>query len=233
MPGAWLAEVSRGKTGPSVIRAAAPVGSATISGVRPATRPAALACAALTAVVAALASSAAARTRHVALPARCTAQAPRLKTLSDRDRRRVRLQPRTTTIAALARLPAPRPIPRRRRTPFQRQAWRVVAQIVDFRLLADGSIDLVLYDNGAYVRAGMPSPVCLTRASRARRAISATRGHFVSMCGHPRPDAQPLGAVGYVTGVGFWSRRRPEAQAALNGAELQPVTGLRLIVGCR
>jgi hypothetical protein len=156
-----------------------------------------------------------------------------LKTLSDPDRRLVRLQPRTTTISALAALPAPQPIPRRRRTQFQRQTWRVVAQIVQVRLGADGGIELVLYDAGAYMRAGMPSPVCLSSASRARRAMLATRAHFVHMCGQPKSDWQPLGAVGYVSGVGFWSGRRGEAQAAPNGAELQPVTGLRLIAGCR
>jgi hypothetical protein len=109
----------------------------------------------------------------------------------------------------------------------------VVAQIVQVRLGADGGIELVLYDAGAYMRAGMPSPVCLSNASRARRAMLTTRAHFVSMCGQPKSDWQPLGAVGYVSGVGFWSGRRAESQAAPNGAELQPVTGLRLIAGCR
>ena len=167
------------------------------------------------------------------LPVQCLGTVQRLKTLSDRDRRRVRLQPRQTTIAALDGPPAPRPTPLRRRTPFQRQAWKVVAQITQFRLLPDGSIELALWDDNAYLRVGMPSPRCLSSTSRARRAVAAARARFVAKCGEPKPTWQDLGAVGYVTGVGFWSGRKLGSQAAGNGAELQPVTGLHLIVGCR
>ena len=158
---------------------------------------------------------------------------PRLKTLSDRDRRLVRLRPRQTTIHALDKPAAPHPTPHRRRTAFQRRAWRVVAQITVFRLLPDGSIELVLYDDNSYVRAGLPSPKCLSRNSRARRAVLATRARFVARCGAPKPGWQDLGAVGYVSGVGFWSGRHLTSQAAANGAELQPITNLELIVGCR
>ena len=158
---------------------------------------------------------------------------PRLKTLSDRDRRLVRLRPRQTTIAALDKPAAPRPTPLRRRTAFQRGAWKVVAQITQFRLLPDGSIELALYDNNSYVRAGLPAPKCLSGSSRARRAILATRAQFVARCGDPKPGWQDLGAVVNVAGVGFWSGRHLTSQAAPNGAELQPVTSLRLIAGCR
>ena len=158
---------------------------------------------------------------------------PRLKTLSDPDRKQVRLQPRQTTIEALNQLPAPHPTPVRRRTAFQRQAWRVVAQITTFRLLPDGSIELALYDHNSYIRVGMPSPRCLSSSSRARRAVLATRARFVATCGDPKPTWQDLGAVVDVTGVGFWSTEIQKSQASTNGAELQPVTALRLIAGCR
>jgi len=145
----------------------------------------------------------------------------------------VRLRPRQTTIAALNKPAAPHPTPLRRKTAYQRQAWKVVAQITQFRLLPDGSIELVLYDANSYVRAGLPSPKCLSSSSRARRAVLATRAGFVARCGDPKPAAQDLGAVVTVTGVGFWSSRHLTSQAAPNGAELQPITSLRLIVGCR
>ena len=156
-----------------------------------------------------------------------------MKTLSDPDRKLVRLQPRQTTIAALNQTAAPHPTPVRRRTGFQRQAWKVVAQITQFRLLPDGSIELALYDHNSYVRAGMPSPKCLSGSSRARRAVLAARARFIATCGDPKPGWQDLGAVGYVTGVGFRSAETPKLQAAGNGAELQPVTSLHLIAGCR
>jgi hypothetical protein len=108
-----------------------------------------------------------------------------------------------------------------------------VAQITQFRLLSDGSIELVLYDDNAYVRVGLPSPKCLSSSSRARRAVLATRARFVAKCGDPKPAWQDLGAVANVSGVGFWSGRHLTSQAAPNGAELQPITSLSLIVGCR
>ena len=163
----------------------------------------------------------------------CQGTTERLKTLSDPERNRVRLRPRQTTIGALDKPAAPHPTPRRRRTAYQRQAWKVVAQITQFRLLPDGSIELVLYDANSYVRAGMPSPKCLSSSARARRAVLAARARFVARCGDPKPAMQDLGAVVNVSGVGFWSSRHLRSQAAPNGAELQPVTSLRLIVGCR
>ena len=108
-----------------------------------------------------------------------------------------------------------------------------MAQITQFRLLPDGSIEFALYDDSSFIRAGIPSPKCLSSTSRARRAILATRARFIAKCGDPKPTWQDLGAVAHVTGVGFWSADRPKLQAAANGAELQPVTSLRLIVGCR
>ena len=109
----------------------------------------------------------------------------------------------------------------------------MVAQITQFRLLPDGSIELALYDDNSYVRAGLPAPRCLSSSSRGRRAVLAARAFFVARCGDPKPDWQDLGAVVNVSGVGFWSGRRLTSQAAPNGAELQPLTSLRLIAGCR
>jgi hypothetical protein len=143
------------------------------------------------------------------------------------------MHPRSTTIGAIAQLSAPHPTPTRRRTSFQRQAWEVIGQIVVYRGLQDGSIELALFDDHGYMRVGMPSRDCLTKASRARGAIIAARQDLVSRCGPPRPNSPALGGVAYVAGVGFWNGDRPKLQAAANGAELQPVTSLRLIAGCR
>jgi hypothetical protein len=185
-------------------------------------------------ILALAATTASARPRRAGqLPARCLGTIERLKTLSDPDRRLVRLRPRSTTIGAIAQLPAPHPTPTRRRTAFQKQAWVVIGQIVVFRSLPDGSIELALFDDHGYIRVGMPSPDCLTNATRGRRTIVAARKSLVSQCGQPRPNSPALGAVAYVTGVGFWNPDRPKLQAAANGAELQPVTNLRLIAGCR
>src|SRR2546428_10288104 len=69
---------------------------------------------------------------------RCGGQLWRLKTLSDPGRNAVELEPRSTTIASIGERPFPRPLPRLRGTPFQRQAWEVVAQITKYRTETGG-----------------------------------------------------------------------------------------------
>lgn len=95
-----------------------------------------------------------------------------------------------------------------------------------------GGIRLILFDAGTYVNAVIPAPSCLSARTRGRSAIAAAWKNFVLNCGTPRPDWQPLGAVLYINGVGFWSQRKPRRGAAKNGAELHPVTGFRVVAGC-
>ena len=162
----------------------------------------------------------------------CGGQLWRLKTLSDPGRKSVALVPKTTTIGAIVAKPFPRPVPTRRRTAFQRQNWEIVAQITKFKL-EDPGLRLELYDDGAYVNAVIPAPGCLTRNTRSRDAIRAAWNMFSTNCPRATRDWQPLGAIMYIRGVGFWSERRPERGTSPNGAELYPVTGFRVVVGCR
>lgn len=156
----------------------------------------------------------------------------RLKTFSDRGRERVDLNVRQTTIAAIGARRFPRPLPRSRRTSFQRQTWEVVAQITEYRL--DGNeLRLVLFDDHDYMNAVIPAPWCLSRTTRARDTISSVWSRFFAACGHAQRAWQPQGAVVYIRGVGFWSSRFKERRGkAPNGAELHPVTGLRPVAGC-
>jgi hypothetical protein len=184
-------------------------------------------------LLAAAAFAAAAAGRDSAGPSasRCGGQLWRLKTLSDRQRKLVDLAPRTTTIAAIAERPYPRPLPRLRRTAFQRQAWEVVAQITQYRVETDG-VRLELFDGGSYLNAVIPTPDCLTRTTRARAEIASAFKLFSGECSRQTREWQSLGAIVYVRGVGFWSQRRFLRGAAANGAELHPVTGLRVVAGC-
>jgi hypothetical protein len=156
----------------------------------------------------------------------------RLKTFSDPGRGRVRGTPSQTTIRAISGRRFPHPLPRSRRTSFQRQTWEVIAQITEYRL--DGNeLRLVLYDDGAYMNAVIPAPACLSKTTRARGAISSVWSMFFAACGHAQRTWQSHGAVVYVDGVGFWSSRfKMRRGAAANGAELHPVTGLRPVAGC-
>jgi hypothetical protein len=156
--------------------------------------------------------------------ATCEADAAGLKTFSDPQRNLVPLRPKVTTIAAIDRLARPRPTPTTRATNFQRHVWRVRGQIVEYRLQADGDLDLVLYDGRqSYLTATMPHPRCLSARTRAREAIVRARARLEGLCGPARREWRELGAVAVVDGVGYWGARH---------AELRPVTGLRLVAGC-
>jgi hypothetical protein len=182
-----------------------------------------------------------AATVHAARGHRTTSAAPsallcggplwRMKTFSDPGRYFVKLAPRPTTIGAIQERGTPRPTPTGRRTPFQRQMWQVGAQIT--RYWIDGiALRLQLWDHGSYMNAVIPAPSCLSTRTRARGAILRAWSLFMANCGRPRHFAQPLGAVVTVIGVGFWSQHRTRHGEAPNGAELQPVTGLRPVAGC-
>jgi hypothetical protein len=162
---------------------------------------------------------------------RCGGQLWRLKTFSDPQRNSVQMDAAPTTIEAIGARPYPRPIPRRRRTPFQHQNWEVVAQITQFRLDA-GGIRLVLYDHNSYMNAVIPIPSCLSSRTRARSAILGAWRTLSLGCAQADGSWQSLGAIAYVSGVGYWSQRIGRHGAARNGAELHPVTGLRVVAGC-
>ena len=172
-----------------------------------------------------------ARTEASPTPSRCGGQLWKLKTLSDAGRKAVALAAKSTTIGDIVGRPYPRPVPRIRRTAFQRQNWEVVAQITHYRL-EDAGLRLILFDDGAYVNAVIPVPTCLSSASRARTWITGAWTAFGTNCAKPTREWQPLGAIAYISGVGFWSQRGGERGAAANGAELYPVTGFRIVAGC-
>jgi hypothetical protein len=186
-------------------------------------------------LLSAVGAAAAASAHITASPSanRCGGQLWRLKTLSDPQRRAVALAPKTTTIGAIVAKPFPRPVPTKRRTAFQRQNWEVVAQITAFKL-EDPGIRLELFDHDAYVHAVIPDPSCLPKTARGRAAMIAAWNTFTKKCGRATSQWQRFGAIMYVSGVGFWGERRPtERGTAPNGAELYPVTGFRVVVGCR
>jgi hypothetical protein len=156
---------------------------------------------------------------------------PALKTLADRDKNRVNLNAIQTDISHLGGLAAPRTPPKRRRTSFQRHAWRVVAQITEFRTGPDGEIQLVLFDKKDYMLAGIPTRTCKGARPSAARLIAEVRRHFLTGCGRPDSSQKPLGAVAYVSGVGYWGPRSGGGVAG-TGAQLNPVTELLPVAGC-
>jgi hypothetical protein len=192
-------------------------------------RPFALAAAISLAAVAATAAA----------PARPAAAAPNptcsgltsLQSLKIQPRRLADFRTQRTTIGAIASRERPGQLVHGG-TAFERETYEVVAQVVLVRRTLNNAINLVLYDDGAYMTAVLPPLRCLTARTPGRQQIAAARDRFVEGCGLPSLEWEPLGAVAYVGGVGFWGPVRGRRGTARNGASLAPVTGLRFLAGC-
>jgi hypothetical protein len=155
-------------------------------------------------------------------------------TLSDVDRATVNLHGETTTIAELAKLAPPKRIVAARTTTFERRVWRLHAVVDRYRIASNGEIVLILFsiDTGQYMNAYLPNPVCLGRRARDRSGMVAARRQFSSHCAPVTAAWQLLGATVDVAGVGFWNPSKQTRGALPNGAELRPLTNLRIVFGC-
>jgi hypothetical protein len=158
----------------------------------------------------------------------------KLMTLSDALAPKVRWTPAPTSIRAIAALPVPNRYPPARHTRFELQRWQVTLVIERYRLQSNGEIALELYDipSSTYMNAFLPNPDCLSAQTRDRKAILSARRVLVRDCKLPPTYWWPLGASVRMTGVGYWNPVRTTLGALGNGAELRPVTGLKIINGC-
>lgn len=155
-----------------------------------------------------------------------------MKTFSDPGKNLVYLRPVQTTVGAIAARPMPRPTPRLRSHGYERHIWRVTAEITAYKLEEDRDMSLILFDNGVYMIAEMPSPSCLSAATRDRRAIINAREYFDRRCPPSTGGWRSLGGVADLSGVGFWDFPNGQRGHAKNYAELHPVTHISLISGC-
>ena len=158
----------------------------------------------------------------------------RLMTLSDEDRAYVALHGEQTTIAEIAKLTPPNRIVPARTTIFQRQVWKLRAVVDRYRIASNGEIILILYsiDTGQYMDAYLPNPHCLGARARDRTGMIAARKEFTSHCARVTAAWELLGTTLEVAGVGFWNPSKSTRGALPNGAELRPVTNLRVVSGC-
>jgi hypothetical protein len=158
----------------------------------------------------------------------------RLLTMSDVDRRSVRLHSLPTSIAQISTLRPPRHFTTRRGTSFERHVWRLQTVLDRYRIASNGEIILILYSivSNQYIDAYLANPFCLGRRARNRAALIAARDQFLLHCPRPTADWQLIGATVEVAGVGFWNPLATTRGALSNGAELRPLTYLRIIAGC-
>lgn len=158
----------------------------------------------------------------------------RLMTLSDPQRNVVALHATRTTIGAIAKLATPKRVVPARTTAFQRRVWSVHAVVDRYRVASNGELVLILFsiDTGQYMDAYLPNPRCLGPRARNRTGMIAARNEFTSHCAAATPAWQLIGTTVDVAGVGFWNRSTATRGALRNGAELRPLTNLRVVSGC-
>ena len=158
----------------------------------------------------------------------------RLMTLSDPDRLKVTLDPEPTTIAEIAKQGRPRIIGTRRTTPFQRHAWGLRAVVDRYRIASNGEIVLILYsiDTAQFMNAYLPAAQCLGPRARNREGMLAARKALTSNCPRVTVPWQLVGITVELAGVGFWNPSTATRGALANGAELRPVTDLKVVTGC-
>ena len=186
-------------------------------------------------IVVGLATAAATASGHeTATPnaARCGGTLWRLKTFSDIGRWRVRLTPEVTTIGDIGKRASPRLVPRLRRTHFQRQAWEVVASgdAVPTREWrpASGALRRRLLSERRHTATELPllkdtSPTADRSGVEAvRRRVRATDFYLAA------PWRDCLLSAGSASGV----RNGRSRGQRRNGAELHPVTDIRIVAGC-
>jgi hypothetical protein len=158
----------------------------------------------------------------------------RLMTLSDTQRGRIDFSPLTTSLAQIAKLAPPSRIGATRATAFQRQRWAMSMVVDRYRIASNGEIVLILYsiESAQYINAYLPNPHCLGPRTRDKIGMLAARKELVSHCPPVTPEWQLLGATVEVAGVGFWNPSKATRGALPNGAELRPLTDLKIVSGC-
>jgi hypothetical protein len=164
----------------------------------------------------------------------CGGQLWRQMNFSDVDKNKVESSPVGTSIADISKLTPPDPIGKRRTTPFQRQIWHLDVVIDRYRIGSDGEIALVLFSipSAQYMNAYLANPNCLTPGSRMREDIIAARQMLKAHCPRVTASWQLLGISVELEGVGFWNPSHSTKGALANGAELRPITNLKIASGC-
>jgi hypothetical protein len=158
----------------------------------------------------------------------------RLMTLSDAQRHRVDLHGHSATIKQLGNLKRPARTPTKRSTWFQRHVFRMRTVVDRYRIASNGEIVLILYsiDSAQYMNAYLPNPRCLGPRARNRTGMISARKQLTDHCPAATPAWQLSGITVEIGGVGFWNPATTTRGALPTGAELRPVTNLKIVDGC-
>jgi hypothetical protein len=157
--------------------------------------------------------------------AQCGVERWSVKTGTDPDAGLVNLNASTnTTIANLASLPAPSPIPANNRVqPTETTVWVVNATLTKYKLESDSDYHLVIDDGAGHTMiAEVPIPSCVGSGSPFAGGISTARAEVDARLS-VTTSFQTASIPVQVKGVGFFDFAHGQTGAAPNQIELHPV----------
>ncbi len=156
--------------------------------------------------------------------ATCGVERWAVKTLSDPDRKRVKLQPVDATVEDLVSLKRPVPLSAARADPVELTVFRLEVRLLWLFTEADGDYHLVLAsprDTMITMIAEVPDPGCAgAAASEFGQTYAQVRQTLLDHLNAPGGEARVLVRI---TGVGFFDYRHGQRGVAPNGIELHPV----------
>lgn len=162
----------------------------------------------------------------------------RIKTASDPDASRIRLNPVDTTVGHLRSLSAPAGLAGNapRQDPVELTVYRVRAQMVEYHEEWDKDFHVVIAeptDLSQTMIAEFPEPTCPDASSSklGPMLLRAVRQNFIGLFGQPPARGGfrtvPGHPVAFITGVGFFDIIHGQRGVAPNGIELHPVLDVR------
>jgi hypothetical protein len=157
--------------------------------------------------------------------AQCGVERWSVKTGTDPDAGLVNLNSSTpTTIANLASLPAPNPIPSNNRVqPTETTVWVINATLTKYKLESDSDYHLVIDDGAGHTMiVEVPSPACVGSSSPFASGISNARSEVDSHL-NVTTSFQTASIPVQVKGVGMFDFLHGQTGVAPNGIELHPV----------
>lgn len=159
-----------------------------------------------------------------AVPGQCGNERWPVKTLTDKDAKRVDFHPLNTTVAKLAAIPIHEiPYPDDHRiSPEEFHVYRVRARLLRVRREQDKDLHLLIADiehPDVRMIAEIPSPACPLAKGHAEEY---RRARAIVL-------AAPRGAEIELVGVGFFDFLHDQIGGAKNGIELHPVLRVRVI----
>ncbi|HVR87946.1 MAG TPA: hypothetical protein VHG53_00180 [Candidatus Limnocylindria bacterium] len=162
--------------------------------------------------------------QSAAIAVTCGVERWSVKTGTDPDAALINLSNTTTTIASLAALPAPSPIPLNSRVrPTETTVFSITATLTVYKREADSDYHLVISDgNGNTMITEIADPQCVGAGSPLLPGIQNARAEFDARLNATTSfKTANLGVT--VTGVGFFDFKHGQTGVAPNAIELHPL----------